>query len=156
MTGSSLQSEQQVDTVASALGQGACAREAVCLSGNVAKRRYAICRLRGDCRAACSSLSVKRVRRPGRGIPPPGPAYCSELGFDPGHHLAEVAAYLLDLVGGALLAHAGEVLAAGAVLGDPLLGELARLDLAKDLLHRRPRLLADDALATGHVAGLGG
>ena len=55
----------------------------------------------------------------------------------------------------AFLAHAVEVLAAGAVLGDPLLGELARLDLAEDLLHRRPRLLADDPFAAGHVAVLG-
>ncbi len=49
----------------------------------------------------------------------------SELLVDPGHHAAEVLADLLDLVAGALFAHAGEVFAAGAVLGDPLLGELA-------------------------------
>ena len=60
--------------------------------------------------------------------------------------VAEVLADLLDLVAGGLLAHAVEVLAAGAVLGDPLLGELARLDVGEDLLHRRARLVADHRL----------
>ena len=35
-------------------------------------------------------------------------------------------------------------------------GELARLDFVEDLLHRRPRLLADHPFAAGHVAVLGG
>ena len=49
-----------------------------------------------------------------------------------------------------------EVLGAGAVLGDPLARELARLDVREDLPHRLAGLLADHALAAGHVAVLGG
>ena len=42
------------------------------------------------------------------------------------------------------------------VLGDPLLGEGAALDLGEDLLHLRPGLVGDDPRAPGHVAVLGG
>src|SRR5690349_1641589 len=79
-----------------------------------------------------------------------------ELLVDPGHLVAHLLADALDRVVLALFAHAGEVLAAGAVLGNPLAGELARLDLTEDLLHRRAGLLADHALAARHVAVLGG
>src|SRR5215204_6748271 len=66
-----------------------------------------------------------------------------ELGLDPVHHRAQLLALALDLVVGLLLAHALEVLLAGPVLRDPLARELARLDLAEDVLHRLPRLSAD-------------
>src|SRR5689334_1859153 len=52
----------------------------------------------------------------------------SELRVDPVHRRPEILADRLDLMVLLLLAHALEVLLAGAVLGDPLLGELARLD----------------------------
>src|SRR5688500_1723417 len=45
--------------------------------------------------------------------------------LDPGHHRAELASHLLDLVALLLLSHALEVLLPGAVLGDPLPRELA-------------------------------
>src|SRR5579862_6964561 len=48
-----------------------------------------------------------------------------ELGVDPVHLGAEFLADHLDLVARLLLAHALEVLLAGAVLGDPLAGEIA-------------------------------
>jgi hypothetical protein len=53
-------------------------------------------------------------------------------------------------------AHGQEVLAAGLVLFDPLLGEFAGLDLGEDLLHFGARLLVDDARAARVVAVLGG
>jgi hypothetical protein len=56
----------------------------------------------------------------------------------------------------ALRAQPLEVRQTGAVLGDPLVGELARLDLGEDLLHGGSGLRPDDALAAGHVAILGG
>src|SRR4051812_43303712 len=80
----------------------------------------------------------------------------SELRVDPVHHRAELLALLLDLVALALLAHALEVLLAGAVLGDPLPRESARLDLAEDLLHGVARGVGDDALAAREIAVLGG
>ena len=43
----------------------------------------------------------------------------------------------------------------GAVLGDPLARELARLDLAQDVLHRLAGLVGDDPLAAREVAVLG-
>src|SRR6478735_4778029 len=58
--------------------------------------------------------------------------------IDPGHHVPEVFPDLLDLMPLAFLAHAVEVLVAGPVLADELAGEVAGLDLAEDLLHRRP------------------
>src|SRR4051812_49075644 len=71
----------------------------------------------------------------------------SELCVDPVHVRAQLLALALDLVVLALLAHALEVLLAGAVLGDPLAREIARLDLAEDVLHRLAALVGDDALA---------
>src|SRR3954471_21120249 len=99
------------------------------------------------------SRSCSPSRRPRR--PPLSLDPGLELSLDPVHHRAQLLALALDLVVGLLLAHALEVLLAGAVLRDPLARELARLDLAQDLLHRRPRRLGDDALAAGHVAVLG-
>ena len=48
---------------------------------------------------------------------------------------AQLLAGRLDLRARLLVAHALEVLLAGAVLGDPLARELAGLDLGEDLLH---------------------
>ena len=77
-------------------------------------------------RAAEAALADRmRLAIPGKGTAAPPTSSDLELLVDPGHHVAEVLADLLDLVLGTLLAHVGEVLAAGAVLGDPLLGELA-------------------------------
>src|SRR5690349_4144404 len=85
----------------------------------------------------------------------PGPGRGSEFRLDPIHVRAQLLALALDLVVLALLAHAQEVLLAGAVLRDPLARERARLDLAEDVLHRLPRLVGDDALAAREVAVLG-
>src|SRR5436190_1334436 len=87
---------------------------------------------------------------------PPGRDLLVEVRVDPVHHRAQLLAGRLDLRGGLLGAHALEVLLAGAVLGDPLAGEVARLDLGEDLLHARPRVVGDDALAARVVAVLGG
>src|SRR5450755_681965 len=78
------------------------------------------------------------------------------LGVDPVHLLTQALAHDLHLVPSLLGAHALEVLLTGPILGDPLAREVARLDLRKDLLHRRPRLLADDPRPAGHVAVFGG
>src|SRR5437899_1124057 len=75
----------------------------------------------------------------------------SEVGFDPVHHRAQLPALALDLVVGLLLAHALEVLLAGAVLRDPFPRERSVLDLAEQLLHRRPCGLADDPLASREI-----
>ncbi len=55
-----------------------------------------------------------------------------------------------------LAAHAVEVLLPGAVLGDELASEGARLDLREDFLHRLARLLADDPGAASQIAVFGG
>ena len=75
-------------------------------------------------------LQVIRIpdREPDRAVTSSGcqPTGESQLILaNPGHHRAELAAHLLDLVALLLLAHALEVLLAGAVLGDPLARELA-------------------------------
>src|SRR2546429_5667266 len=85
---------------------------------------------------------------------PPPPR--SEVGLDPVHHRAQLAALALDLVIGLLLAHALEVLLPGAVLGDPFPRERPVLDLGEQLLHRRARRLADHPLAPREIAVLGG
>src|SRR5688572_24966809 len=92
-----------------------------------------------------SSGGTKRV---------PSSPSTSELRVDPVHHRAELSALALDLVVLLLLAHALEVLLPGLVLRYPLAGEVARLDLAEDLLHRIARGLPDDLLAACEVAVL--
>src|SRR3712207_6998548 len=64
------------------------------------------------------------------------------------HHRAQLPPLALDLVVGLLGAHALEALLAGAVLGDPLACEGARLDLAEDVLHGLPRALGEDRKST--------
>ena len=54
------------------------------------------------------------------------------------------------------LAQSVELLAAAVALGDPFLGELARLDLLQDLLHRLLGGRRDDTRSTRDVAVLGG
>src|SRR5437763_8646984 len=80
----------------------------------------------------------------------------SELGLDPVHHRAQLAALALDLMVLLLRAHALEALLPGLVLGDPLTREVARPDLAEDLAHRLSGRLADHPLAARQVAVLGG
>src|SRR5689334_8644089 len=74
---------------------------------------------------------------------------------EPRHEAAKPRADLLDRVRAGLLPQLAEVREAAAVLGDPLVGELAGLDVREEGFHRLARLLADDALAAGHVAVLG-
>src|SRR5690606_12160280 len=78
-----------------------------------------------------------------------------ERGVDPGHLLAQLPADDLDLVTALLVAHPLEALLAGAVLGDPLAREGARLDLGEDLPHRLAGLGPDDPPAAREVAVLG-
>src|SRR5690606_4420860 len=80
----------------------------------------------------------------------------SSGGLDPGHHLAQLGADLLDRVGGPFLLQLGEVRAARFVLGDPLAGERAVLDLREHLAHLLLDLRSDDPRATGEVAVLRG
>src|SRR5437764_15248109 len=92
--------------------------------------------------------SAQRLRSARRGL-------LLELGVDPVHVRAQLAADRLDLVARLLLAHALEVLLAGAVLGDPFAGEVPGLDLGQDLPHCLAGLGADDPLAAGQVPVLG-
>ena len=62
----------------------------------------------------------------------------------------------LDRVVLALLLEALVVRPAGLALGDPLVGELAVLDLVEDAPHLGAGLVGDDARAAGEVAVLGG
>src|SRR5215213_5839164 len=75
---------------------------------------------------------------------------------DPRHHRPQAVTDLFDRVLGRLLAQRVEHRPAGLVLEDPLLRELAGLDLVEDLLHLRARFVGDDARPTRHVAVLGG
>src|SRR6266545_3259959 len=77
-------------------------------------------------------------------------------GGDPRHHRSQVRPDLLDRVLAAGLEQLVEPLAATTGLGDPLVGERARLDLGQDPAHLRPGLVGDDPRAPGHVAVLGG
>src|SRR4051812_15877924 len=82
-----------------------------------------------------TDCAVRENERPLSG-PSTTKSSISELGVDPVHRCAQLLADRFDLVLLLLLAHALEVLLAGTVLRDPLLGELAGLDLTEDLLHR--------------------
>src|SRR6266481_793728 len=75
---------------------------------------------------------------------------------EPRHEAAQLCADLLDRMVLGLFAQLAEVRRAALVLGDPLVGEGAALDVGEDLLHRGARLRADDPLAARHVAVLGG
>src|SRR5262245_12144170 len=75
---------------------------------------------------------------------------------EPRHERPQLRSDVLDRVLRGLAAQLAEVRLAAAVLGHPLVGELAGLDVVEDLLHRLARLLADDPLAARHVAVLGG
>src|SRR5688500_3778910 len=74
---------------------------------------------------------------------------------EPRHELPQLGADLLDRVVRALLPELAEVRHPAPILGDPLVGELAALDLPEDLLHGGARLRPDDALPARHVAVLG-
>src|SRR5258707_1319330 len=76
--------------------------------------------------------------------------------FQEGHHLAKLAANLLDRLLARGIAHGQKLLAAGLVLLNPLPGELTLLDFGQDLAHFGARLLVDDARPAGIVAIFGG
>src|SRR6202008_3197575 len=64
-----------------------------------------------------------------------------ELVFlQPRHQAAQLRADFLDRMMLAFLLQLAEVWQPALVFGDPLVGELARLDLREDLLHRLARL----------------
>src|SRR5439155_4386544 len=62
--------------------------------------------------------------------------------LDPGHHGPQPLADFFDLMVGVTLAHGQELRAVGLVLQHPFASELARLDLAQDLIHLDLGLLA--------------
>src|SRR5260370_1337926 len=76
--------------------------------------------------------------------------------LQPGHHGSQLGPHLLDLVGPGGLAQGVEVLRARIHLVDELLREGAAADVRQKLAHRLARRGADDALAAGQVAVLGG
>src|ERR1700736_3850625 len=80
----------------------------------------------------------------------------SSPALQPGHHGPQFRADGLDLVGPALFAEAVEVRRPGVHLVDELLGERAAADIGQQLAHGFLRRGADDALAPGQVAVLGG
>src|SRR5215470_6205693 len=76
--------------------------------------------------------------------------------LDPGHHLAQPAAHLLDRMVGVALSHGEEAGAVRLVLEHPLACELTGLDLGEDLLHLSLGPVVDDARPAGVVAILRG
>src|SRR5579863_2156300 len=78
------------------------------------------------------------------------------VGSEPGHEGTQLAPDLFDRMLLGFLAQSFEVLHPGVILADPFVGELARLDIGENLLHRIARRLADDAFAARHIAVLGG
>src|SRR5262249_36305880 len=110
-----------------------------------------------SCRRARPGFAAQGTRKhpapPGRAKPG---GLAGFLLLDPGHQRAEALAALLHLGAGCLLPHALEVLLTRLVLGDPLLGELSRLNVGEDLLHRLAGLVGDHLATAGHVAVLGG
>src|SRR5262245_28552898 len=77
------------------------------------------------------------------------------LGFQPGHHLAQLTPNLLELGRLRLLPKSEEVREAGVGLPDPLPCERPVLDLGEHPLHRRARVLVHDPRAALVVAPLG-
>src|SRR5215470_8900319 len=76
--------------------------------------------------------------------------------LDPGHHLAQPRAHLLDRMLGIAAALGEEARTVGLVLQHPFARELSRLDLREDLLHLGLRLVADDPRPPRVVAVLRG
>src|SRR5919206_745053 len=77
------------------------------------------------------------------------------LGFQPGHHLAQAPPHVLQLGRPRLAPKSLELREPALGLGDPLLGELAALDLVEDPSHLLPRPVVHDARTAGVVAVLG-
>src|ERR1039458_4366913 len=92
--------------------------------------------------------------------PDPWPLFLRYAGFlflfEEGHHGAQLAADFFDGLMAGGFAHGEEILAAGLVLVDPFLGELAGLNLREDLAHFGARLFVHDAGAARVIAVLGG
>ena len=74
----------------------------------------------------------------------------------PAHHAAQLRADDFDGMLLLFLTQLVEVRAARLVFRNPLLRELAGLDVGQHLLHRLPRGVADNLLAASQVAILGG
>src|SRR4051794_29718784 len=100
-----------------------------------------------------TDCAVSENERPASG-PSMTKSSISELGVDPVHRRPQFLADRLDLMLLLLFAHALEILLAGTVFRNPLLGELAGLDLAEDLLHRLTGGVGDHALAAREIAVL--
>src|SRR6185503_10559294 len=103
-------------------------------------------RMKGQPSAATGTRKRFPVKRP--------PSLPRRL--DPGHHLAQPTAHLLDGVVGVTLSHREEAGAMRLVLQHPLPRELAGLDLGEDLLHLGLGPIVDDARPAGVVAVLRG
>src|SRR5205807_8168054 len=76
--------------------------------------------------------------------------------LDPRHHAAQLLADLLGRMRGHLRAHRLERGLVDPVLQHPVLGELARLDVAEDAAHLRAGFVGDDARAAHVFAVFGG
>src|SRR5579863_6697099 len=70
------------------------------------------------------------------------------------HHFAQLRAHLLDGLVLRGFTHGQELVTAGLVLRNPILGELAGLNLGKNLLHLGAGLFVDDAGTARVVAVL--
>src|SRR5207247_4942028 len=75
--------------------------------------------------------------------------------LQPGHHRAQIASNLFDLVVGVLTPHGEELLAAVGVLVEPALCEAPVLDLRQHLPHGLAHVVVDDAWSGNVVAELG-
>src|SRR5271156_2370428 len=73
----------------------------------------------------------------------------------PWHEGAKLTSDIFELMLLGFLAQLAEVRQPGAVFGDPLVGEFARLDVGEQILHRLARGSTDHALAARHIAVLG-
>src|SRR5262245_58733030 len=94
-------------------------------------------------------------RRLGGHPQPRGPGRSERLGIDPGHEAAEPLPDLFDGVFPLEPLERIEDRSVGAVLEDPLAGELAAADLVEDPLHLGASLFIDDPWTPGVVAVLG-
>jgi len=75
--------------------------------------------------------------------------------LQPGHHRPQPGPHLFYLVVFPFPAQLAEVREANTVLGDPLIGELARLNVRQKLLHDLAGLRANDPFTPGHIPVLG-
>src|SRR5512140_2811917 len=140
-----------------AIGKPASRTSTPSSSSLTARRTFSASRIEKPGACSPSRSVVSKIAMRGR----TSPSACmsghlpDDAGLEERHLLAQLGADRLEELGALLLARRLEVRAAGAVLGDPVLGVDALLDLLEDLLHLLARRLRHDARARGVVAVLG-